>query len=122
VGSVYSIFPLLADCDVEKILKRLIGKTDVEEAFLRLDVLTKEECLMIVTRNLEVAHHIDTTVTATRGLSQNIDNNVKVIKWVARGMDHSVKATKDGAQCSSSLTCSTHIPILLPIVYQNSHG
>ena len=98
-----------------------MGKMDVEEALLRLDMLTKEECLMIVARNLKVAHHVDANVTTTRELTQDIDNSVKVIKWVARGIDNNVKAAKNGAQCRS-LTCSPHIPIVFPIVCQNSNG
>jgi len=47
-------------------LKRLVGETDVEDALLRLDVLTKEECLIAVARNLEVAHHVDHNVNTTK--------------------------------------------------------
>lgn len=46
----------LADYDLETFLKRLAGRTDVENALLRLDSLTKEECLMMVARNLDVTH------------------------------------------------------------------
>ena len=115
------MLPFLANYGVEQILKRLMGKTEVEDALLRLDMLTKEECLMVVARNLEVAHHVDANVTTTRELTQGIDNSVKVIKWVARGMDNNVRAAKDGApQCS--LTCSMHVPIAFPIVCKNSNG
>jgi len=47
-------------------LKRLVGKTDVEDALIRLDVLTKEECLIAVARNLEVAYHVDHNVNTTK--------------------------------------------------------
>jgi hypothetical protein len=102
-------------------VKRLLGKADVEEALSRLDMLTKEECLMVVARNLEVAHHVDANVTTTRELTQGIDNSVKVITWVARGMDNNVRAAKDGApQCS--LTCSMHVPMVFPVVCKISNG
>jgi len=42
----------------EKFLKRLVGKTEVEDAVLQLDMLTKEESLMIVGRNLEITHEV----------------------------------------------------------------
>lgn len=44
----------LADSDSEKILKKLVGRTDIEDALLQLDMLTKEESLMILMGNLEV--------------------------------------------------------------------
>jgi hypothetical protein len=40
----------LADYGSEKFMKRLMGRKDVEDAFLRLDSHTKEECLMAVRR------------------------------------------------------------------------
>jgi len=52
----------LADCGPEKIMKMLLGRKDVEEALLRLDVLTKEESLMMLARNLEVTQHADRVI------------------------------------------------------------
>ena len=65
----------------ETFLKRLVGKTEVEDAVLRLDMLTKEESLMMVGRNLEIAHRVDGNVEAMRVLAQD-----------------SAKANKDGTQ------------------------
>ncbi len=48
----------MAGYGAEKILKKLAGRTDVEDAVLQLDMLTKEESLMVVVRNLEVTHRI----------------------------------------------------------------
>ena len=48
-----------------------MGKTDVEDALIRLDVLTKEECLIAVARNLEVVHHVDHNVNATKNGTQH---------------------------------------------------
>lgn len=39
-------------------MKRLGGKTDVEDALQRLDKLTQEETRMILAKNLEVTHNI----------------------------------------------------------------
>jgi hypothetical protein len=63
----------LADYDAERFLKRLIGRTDVEDALLRLDSLTKEESLMAVAKNLEVTHHV-------KILAENIDDKVQAVK------------------------------------------
>ena len=120
--SVFNAFisSFLANYGVERIMKRLMGKKEVEEALSRLDMLTQEECLMMAAESLEVAHHVDANTTKTRELTQDIDNSVKVIKWAICGMDNSVRAAKDGApQCS--LTCSMHVPINFPIVCSNSN-
>ncbi len=90
----------LADCNTEKILKRLVGRTEVEDAVLRLDMLTKEENLMVAARNLEVTHRVDGNVEATKVLTQDI-----------------LDTTKDGAQCFLSIL----IHLLTPIVRQNSN-
>jgi len=55
----------------EKFLKRIAGKTEVEDAVLQLDVLTKEESLMIVGRNLEITHRVDENVEAVRVLAED---------------------------------------------------
>ena len=59
--------PFLADYSTEKFIKKLVGKTDVEDALKRLDVLTKEETLVTAARFLTVAHHVDDTVQVIRG-------------------------------------------------------
>jgi hypothetical protein len=75
-----------ADCNTEKILKRLAGRTEIEDAVLRLDMLTEQEILMVVARNLEVAHRVDGNVEATKVLTQDILDTIK-----------------DGAQCFLSV-------------------
>jgi len=64
-----------------------VGKTDVEDALLRLDTLTKEESLMMVLRNLEVTHHVD-------GVVHDVDGNVKATKVLTEDINDNVKATK----------------------------
>jgi len=55
----------------EKFLKKLVGMTEVEDAVLQLDMLTKEESLMIVGRNLEITHRVDGNVEAMRVLAED---------------------------------------------------
>ena len=64
-------------------MKRLLGKTDVENAIQRLDNLTKEENLMTVARTFEATHQVDHNVTVIKEDLQQVDDNVKVAK---RGM------------------------------------
>ena len=93
----------------ERILKKLAGRTDVEDAVLQLDRLTKEESLMVVARNLEVTHRVDGNVEATKLLTENIDDNVKVI-------DRDVKTHKDSTQSLPSVFVHTDFPFYAKIV------
>lgn len=80
-----------------------MGKTDVEDALLRLDSLTKEESLMAVARNLEATHRVDDVVRC-------VDANVKETKVLTEVIDHNVKETKDGTQ--PFLSVLMHVPTL----------
>ena len=60
----------LADCGSEKIMKKLLGRKEVEEAVSQLEMLTKEESLMVVVRNLEITQHVDSDVKATKVLAE----------------------------------------------------
>jgi hypothetical protein len=84
---IHSLPTFLADYGSEKITMKLVGRKDIGDALLRLDSLTKEECLMTVAKNLEVTHRIDTVV-------RDVGDNVKVIEGVAQSVDYNVKATK----------------------------
>lgn len=97
-------------------MKKVVRKTDVEDALQRLDLLTKEENLMMVmARNLEDTHHFDDDATvveeifpdvhdnvrATQELSYDVGSDVKeanldAIKLDLRSVDNNVKATKLG--------------------------
>ena len=89
--SIYAQVFLLIDCDPEKFAKKLIGRTDVEDAFLRMDSLTKDETIMAVAKTLEVAF--------------DINGNIKVLQEVVesahthlRAMDENFGAMKEGTQ------------------------
>ena len=84
----------LANHNAGKILKKLVGRKDVEDAVLQLDMLTKEESLMAVVRNLEVTHRVDGNVEATKVLTEDIDDNVKATKALTEDVGDNVKATK----------------------------
>jgi len=86
----YSI-SFLADYGSEKLLEKLIGRRDVEDALLRLDFLTKEESLMAVARNLEVADHIDGNVDEIKVLAEGIDDKVQRV-------DENVKTANERTQ------------------------
>jgi hypothetical protein len=54
----------LTNPDSEKYLRRLAGRTDIEDALQRLDKLTHEEAVMATAQVLKLAHSIDDTVTS----------------------------------------------------------
>ena len=102
---------LSANYDVETYLKSLVGlgKTEIQDALQRLDMLTKEETGLTVARNLAVTHDVDgnvktikevtqdvdNTVKATQDLTQGVDCNVKAVLEVAQGVDGNVRATRE---------------------------
>ncbi len=98
---VQSMCIFLADYGSEKFLKKLVGRKDVEDAVSRLDMLTKEESLMVMARNLEVTHRIDgvvhdvdSNVKATKVLTEDIGDSVKATRVLTEDIDGDVKATK----------------------------
>jgi len=126
VSTFVQINSLLADYGTEMVLKRLTGKTEVEDAFGQLDTLTKEENLMTAARTLEVAHHVNDSVTVIKDIVHGVDGNVlatkeltheihkdttvakklthdvhkdvSAIKEDTRGVGHNVKVIKRGAK------------------------
>ena len=81
----------LANVIPEKFLKRLTGRTEIEDAVVRLDMLTKEESLMMMAQNLEVTHRVDGKSDATKVLIEDINGNIEAI-------DHKLKTIKNGTQ------------------------
>ena len=94
--TVHCAFFLLTGYGTEKLLKRLAGRKEVDDAVLRLDALTKEEHIIITARNLEVTYHVDGNVEATKVLTKDIRDSVKVTKALTEDISDDVKATKDG--------------------------
>ena len=94
-GSTCLVSSLMADHEIEKFMKRLVGRTDVEDALARLDMLTKEENLMTAARNLEVAHRVDDKVTTIEEVVHNVDCNVKVTQELTHHVDDKVTTIKE---------------------------
>ena len=84
----------LANCGPEQIMKNLMGRKEVEEAVSQLDMLTKEESLMVVVRSLEITQDIDGNVKATKVLVEDIGDNVNATKVSIEDIDGNVKVTK----------------------------
>ena len=93
--SILFIHPLLTDYDTEQIMKKLAGRTDVEDALQRLDALTNEEGLMTAARSLEVLDHVDETVTQVNEVIHRVDDNVEATLELTRHVDHNVVEIKE---------------------------
>ncbi|KAH9061872.1 hypothetical protein EDB87DRAFT_1609873 [Lactarius vividus] len=63
----------------KKYLKKLIGKTDIEDALRRLDKLTQEEVRMATAQLLKITHGIDYKVTRIDDEVKGVDDKVKVV-------------------------------------------
>ena len=72
----------------EKYLKKLIGKTDIEDALKRLDRLTQEEARMAAAQLLKVANTIDSRV-------ERIADSVLVVDERVTGVDDRVVCVDD---------------------------
>jgi hypothetical protein len=83
-------------------MKRLIGRTDVEDALKKLDRLTNEEARMAVAQNLKATHNVDervrgvgNTVVAVDNRVAGVDNRVAKVDDRVAGVDDTVKIVGD---------------------------
>jgi archaellum component FlaC len=67
---------LLTEGCSEKYLKKLIGRTDIEDGLKRLDKLTQEESRMAAAENLKVTHAVDDRVKGVADTVADINNRV----------------------------------------------
>jgi hypothetical protein len=72
---------LIEGCS-EKFGKRLIGRTEIEDALKRLDKLTQEEVRMATAQNLKATHTVVDTVAAIDDGVVRVDN--KLMEAIAR--------------------------------------
>ncbi|KAI0292984.1 hypothetical protein B0F90DRAFT_1644277 [Multifurca ochricompacta] len=63
----------------KKYLKKLAGRTDIEDALGRLDKLTHDEALMATAQVLKISHNIESQVTRVDGKVTAVDSKVKLI-------------------------------------------
>jgi hypothetical protein len=82
---------LLTEIFSEKYLKKLVGRTDIEDALKRLDKLTQEEARMATAQVLKVAHTVDNKVAGVDDRVASVGDKVKVV-------DDKVAEVLDGAQ------------------------
>ena len=72
------------NCWPEKYLKKLLGKTEIEDALKRLDRLTQDEVRMATAQLLTLTHGVDDKVTCIGGEVKGVNNKVNDIGDMVR--------------------------------------
>ena len=69
-----------ADIVSEKFLKRVIGRTDLEDGMKKLDQLTNEEVVMASAQLLRVTNNIDNNVLDVKREVQLVGDDIKAVE------------------------------------------
>ena len=69
-------------------MKKLIGRTDMEDALKKLDELTREEARMAIAENLRATHAVDESVA-------RVDDRVGGVSDQVAGVDNRVANVND---------------------------
>ena len=78
----------------EKYAKKLIGRTDVEDALKKLEKLLNDEALMTTVQVLHIVDNVDNKVTGLDDKVTDVDNKVT-------GINNKMNEVIDGAQGTS---------------------
>ena len=70
---------LLIERYSEKYMKKLIGRTDLEDALKRLDQLTREEAWMGIAQNLRATHNVGEIVGRVADKVASVVDRVRVV-------------------------------------------
>jgi hypothetical protein len=76
-------------------LKKLIGKTEIEDALKRLDKLTQEEARVAAAENLKATYAVDKRVEGVANAVVAIDNKVVSVDDRVADVDHRVAGVDD---------------------------
>ena len=79
----------------EKYLKKLIGRTDIEDALKRLDRLTQEEARMASAQVLNVANTVDDRVKDVNDQVKDVNDQVKDVNYQVKGVNDRVTDVDD---------------------------
>ena len=88
---------LLAELCSEKYVKKVIGRTEIEDALKRLDKLTHEEAWMGIAQNLKATHTVGESVRRVMDKVVAIDDRVAGVDDGVRVVDDRVSSVIRGA-------------------------
>jgi hypothetical protein len=60
-----------------KYVKKLVGRTEIEDALGRLERLTQDEVRMTAAQGLKATHEVDDNVKTVEGKVQGVDDRVR---------------------------------------------
>ncbi|KAF8490942.1 hypothetical protein F5888DRAFT_1080662 [Russula emetica] len=80
---------------MKKYAKKLIGRTEMEDALKRLDNLTQEEARMVAAQNLKVTHNVDERTKGVANTVEAIDNKVASVDERVAGVDGRVASVNE---------------------------
>jgi hypothetical protein len=103
-------YPFLANGSPEKFLKKLVGRTDVEDALRRLDKLTQEEARMAAAEGRKATHGIDHKV-------EDVGDKVKAVGDRIQNVDGRVKDVGDKMIDGAQITFTSYPHTVLNIFY-----
>jgi selenophosphate synthetase-related protein len=83
-------------CPSEKYLKKLVGKTEMEDALKKLDKLTQEEARMAIAENLKITHAVDDRVKAVVDKVVEVDTRATRIDDAVIVINDKVAVAIDG--------------------------
>ena len=76
-------------------MKKLIGRTDIEDALKRLDKLTHEEAWMGIAQNLRATHNVGESVRGVADRVFSVETAVKDVGTMVVGVDDRVRVVDD---------------------------
>ena len=82
----------------ERYMKKLIGRTEIEDGLKRLDKLTQEEARMAAAQNLRVTHTVAGTVVVIDNKVDEVDDRVAGVSDQVAGVDDRVQQMADQAK------------------------
>jgi hypothetical protein len=87
-----------ANTGSEKFLKRVAGRTDLEDGLKKLEKLTIEEIAMASARLVKVTDNIDIKVTGVGDGVRGVDEKVQAVKGEVQLVYDNVRAVDDRVQ------------------------
>jgi hypothetical protein len=85
----------LAEGCPEKYLKKLIGRTEMEDALRKLDKLTQEEARMAAAENLKATYAVDKRVQGVADTVAGVDDRVAGVSSQVAIVDNRVAGVDD---------------------------
>ena len=82
----------------EKFLKKVAGRTDLEDGLTKLEKLTNEEIAMASARLVKVTDNIDNKVTGVDEKVQAVKGEVQLVNDNVKAIDDKVQTIADGEQ------------------------